>query len=211
MICVSISHISQINPAIKSGAGMIELRLDLMDADTVTIFRSIPDQVKTIATCRPESYDQAEREVILKSCMEQGATYIDLEVESPDAYLAALTGQAKRSGAGVIISFHDFKQTPEPDQLEAMLLRCYNSGGDIAKIATHVNSIKDVVNLLGLYGLPGKKVVLGMGEKGRITRVMGPYLGAEFTFATPGEGDETAPGQLTMKQLVDIYKVIGAS
>jgi len=40
---------------------------------------------------------------------------------------------------------------------------------------------------------------------------MGPYLGAEFTFAILEKGEETAPGQLTMKQLNDIYKVIDES
>ena len=50
-----------------------------------------------------------------------------------------------------------------------------------------------------------------MGKLGRISRVMGPYLGAEFTFAAPGEGEETAPGQLSYDQLEAIYKVINKS
>jgi 3-dehydroquinate dehydratase len=40
---------------------------------------------------------------------------------------------------------------------------------------------------------------------------MAPYLGAEFTFASPGGGSETAPGQLDMKQLIELYKVIDKS
>jgi len=46
---------------------------------------------------------------------------------------------------------------------------------------------------------------------GRITRVMGPYLGAAFTFASLEEGGDTAPGQLTVEQLNEIYKVIDES
>jgi len=81
----------------------------------------------------------------------------------------------------------------------------------VAKIATQVGNRQDLLNLLSLYGLPGRKVVLGMGARGRIARVMGPYLGAEFTFASPGSGNETAPGQLSAAQLNAIYKVINAS
>jgi 3-dehydroquinate dehydratase-1 len=92
-----------------------------------------------------------------------------------------------------------------------VMIACYEKGGEIAKIATQVNAPYDIRNLLSLYDLPGKKVILGMGPLGRITRLMGPYLGAEFTFASAGEGGGTAPGQLTVKQLNDIYKVINES
>jgi 3-dehydroquinate dehydratase-1 len=89
--------------------------------------------------------------------------------------------------------------------------QCYERGGAVAKIATRVQGRQDLLNLLSLYEMPGRKVVLGMGTLGRITRVVGPYLGAEFTFASPGTSDETAPGQLSAEQLIAIYKVINAS
>jgi len=54
-------------------------------------------------------------------------------------------------------------------------------------------------------------VVIGMGEKGRITRVMAPFLGAEFTFASPESGGETAPGQLSVNQLNELFNVINQS
>ena len=95
--------------------------------------------------------------------------------------------------------------------MESLMIACYEKGGTIAKIATQVNGPEDIRNLLSLYHLPGRKVILGMGPQGRITRVMGPYLGAEFTFASTGQGGETAPGQLTVKQLSELYKVIDGS
>ena len=122
-----------------------------------------------------------------------------------------IRNHAQKCGTRLIISYHNFEQAPGRNQLEAMLLRCYERGGAIAKIAVQVNHIQDVRNLLSLYDRPGKKVVIGMGDIGRITRVMGSYLGAEFTFASLDKKDETAPGQLSIKQLIDIYKVIGES
>ena len=95
--------------------------------------------------------------------------------------------------------------------MEKIFKTCFDLGGDVAKIAVQANTAEDVSMLMGLYQLPGRKVILGMGNMGRITRLMAPYLGAEFTFAAPGEGGETAPGQFSFQQLKDLYKVIDGS
>ena len=91
------------------------------------------------------------------------------------------------------------------------MIACFERGADIAKIATRINGTDDVLNLIALFGLPGQKVILGMGSMGRILRIMGPYLGGVFTFASLEEGKETAPGQLSIKEMNDIYKVINKS
>ena len=52
------------------------------------------------------------------------------------------------------------------------MIACYEKGADIAKIATRVNASEDIRNLMSLYDLPGKKVILGMGDLGRITRCL---------------------------------------
>ena len=211
MICVSISGIDQLPELIESGVTLMELRLDLIREDPVHIYKQIPDHVQTIATCRPEGYSESERIELLKTCMDLGANFIDIEIESTDDYLRTLIAHAHQSGAKTIISYHNFEATPDVKELEELLQKCYERGGDVAKIAVQMNTLKDVHHLLGIYNLPGKKVVLGMGKLGRITRLMAPYLGAEFTFGAPGTGIETAPGQFSYNQLTDIYKVIDKS
>ena len=211
MICVSISGIDQLPELIESGVTLMELRLDLIREDPDHIYKQIPDHVQTIATCRPEGYSESERIELLKTCMDLGANFIDVEIESTDDYLRTLTAHAHQCGAKTIISYHNFEATPDVKELEYLLQKCYERGGDVAKIAVQVNTLKDVHQLLGIYKLPGKKVILGMGKLGRITRLMGPYLGAEFTFGAPGTGIETAPGQFSYNQLTDIYKVIDES
>ncbi len=208
MICVSIGHISQISEALQPGVKLIEVRLDLIRKDPGEIFSGIPGNIKTIATCRPEGYSIEERIVLLKKCMDLGVSFIDIELESPEAYAAELTGFAKGCDTEVIVSYHNFKETPDRNELHGIIERCFDLGGTIAKVATMVNAREDVNRLLSLYELPGRKVVIGMGEAGRITRVMAPYLGAEFTFASIAGGDETAPGQITVSQLKEIYNVI---
>ena len=208
MICVSISDPGQISKAVQSGARMIELRLDLIRSDPAALFSGLPAQVKVVATCRPGDYDTDERISLLSSAIGLGAAYVDLELESSDRFAGQLMAEAARHRCDVIFSHHDFEATPDREDLISKLEHCYTRGGDVAKIATRVHDQRDLLNLLSLYDLPGRKVILGMGAPGRITRVVSPYLGAEFTFASPEAGNETAPGQLDTEQLNAIYKVI---
>ena len=46
-----------------------------------------------------------------------------------------------------------------------------------------------------------------MGEEGLISRVLSPRAGAAFTFASSADGAETAPGQVTARTLLDIYRL----
>ena len=211
MICVSVSHRSGLDRAIHSGAGMIELRLDLIKEPPSKLFPLIPNNVETIVTCRPGVYDDDERIALLKAGMKLGASYVDIEIETPGRQMELLTSAAREAGTRIIISYHNFKRTADREDLESLMIACYEKGAEIAKIATRVNAPEDIRNLLSLFEFPGKKVILGMGPMGRITRVIGPYLGAAFTFASLEEGDETAPGQLSVKQLNEIYKVIDES
>lgn len=209
MICVSVAHMTGLSEAIDSGAGMLELRLDLIKEAPSKLFPLIPKATSSILTCRPGVFSAAKRVELLQAGMKLGADYVDIEIETPAGEMELLINAARHSGTKVIISYHNFLRTADREELESVMLACYEKGGEIAKITTLVNAPEDIRNLLSLYDLPGKKVILGMGPQGRITRVMGPYLGAEFTFASTQEGGETAPGQLSVKQLIEIYKVIG--
>ncbi|MDF1575437.1 MAG: type I 3-dehydroquinate dehydratase [Bacteroidales bacterium] len=211
MICASVAHISGLDEAIKSGAGLIELRLDLIKESPSRLFPLMPKNMETIVTCRPGVYSDPERTGLLQAGMKLGADYVDIELESDRGAMEQLIGTAGTTGTRVIISHHDFIRTADREDLESLMKACYEKGAEIAKIATWVNAPEDIRKLLSLYDFPGKKVILGMGPLGRITRVVAPYLGAVFTFASTTEADETAPGQLSIKQLNELYKVIDNS
>ena len=210
MICVSVSHMDQLQPALESGAGLLELRFDLLRKDADKVYSQVPASARTIATCRPGWISESERAELLGRAIELGAAYVDLEIEHLSGSLTLLPGKAGNGGCEVIVSHHDFGGTPGKEELKAILEQCYKGGGEVAKIACQVNGRNDLLNLLSLFELPGRKVVLGMGSQGRISRVVAPYLGSEFTFASAQEGGETAPGQLSVKQLQDIYKSVGS-
>lgn len=209
MICVSIGDPSQMPEAIRLKAAMLEFRLDLIRKEPESLFSMIPGHVQVIATCRPGEFNDEKRKDLLRASVELGAGFVDLEIESSAEYYRELAGYAVEHGCQVIVSYHNSELTPGRDQLIAILEKSYEMGAAVAKIATEVRSTDDIRNLLSLYDLPGRKVVIGMGTQGRITRVAAPYFGAEFTFVSPDGGSETAPGQLTFSQLNEIYHIIG--
>ena len=138
MICVSVSHRNQLEKAVGSGAEMLELRLDLIREKPDKLFPAIPRSLQTVVTCRPGTYKDNERAALLKEGLALGAAYVDLETESPDAFLSDLRLTAENYGARVIVSYHNFERTPGLEDLESVMIGCYERGGDIAKIATRV-------------------------------------------------------------------------
>lgn len=50
-------------------------------------------------------------------------------------------------------------------------------------------------------------VPIAMGEAGKWTRILGLAYGAPITYASLEEGDETAPGQISAKDLIEVYRV----
>lgn len=211
MICISISDLSQLIPVIDGRAELIELRLDLIGAHPLELFPKIPAGIKSVATCRPGIYREKERIALLIESIELGASYVDLELESKESFVREVMQSLENTSCEPIFSHHDFTGTPGEEKLKNILEECYSRGGIVAKIATLAQSTEDVLKLLALHSYKGRKVILGMGPIGRITRVAAPLLGSEFTFASPGVGGETAPGQMNAEQLETIYKILKGS
>jgi len=202
MICVSLAEKDpKVCLEILKKVEMAEIRLDLAefsDEDIVSIFST---RNKLIATCRPGKYSQQERIHKLKLAIESGATLVDIEYESDDEFKDALIGFAHASQCDVIISYHNYEKTPELDELEKIMRNCFEMGADIAKLATMIKVNRDNSKILSLYKAPGRLVAIGMGELGKISRIVAPFLGAEFTYASLNDDNATAPGQISYKRL----------
>jgi len=178
-----------------------EIRIDLCGYSDESIRQVFSCRKKTIATCRPGDYSDDDRKRKLKLAILSGATFVDIEFEATNEYRTELLEFAHDHQCDVIISYHNYKNTPELDELEKIMLRCFEYGADIAKIATMVNVNRDNSKILSLYKAPGRLIALGMGELGKITRIVAPFLGAEFTYASLSEDNTTAPGQISYEKL----------
>ncbi len=227
-ICISIAEKGFV--ACKQALAKIaktdlaEIRLDKAAISEFDIAKIFSSRKNLIATCRPsENQDQTQssisdpsdlkRKTLLLAAISAGASYVDIELESNDRYQKELIAAAKKRGCKVIISYHDYQKTPSRAGLDAVVESCFDAGADIAKIACMVATDaaaadRDASRLLGLLDDKRKLVVIGMGERGRIVRIVAPLLGSIFAFVSPGKGKETALGQLTRNELVRVQGVL---
>ncbi len=208
-ICVSVSEpdAARCIKALK-GLRFAEIRLDEMKVSADEVRAIFSSEIPLIATCRPDGRSDAERKRLLLAAIDGGAAYVDVELEAPASYRKDILAAARKNACKAIISYHNYERTPERAELERIRDSCFDSGADIAKIACMANSNADNARLLGLLDTERKLVVIGMGKKGRITRVLAPLLGSEFTFASQEKGKKTAPGQIGMKELEKMLKVL---
>ncbi len=212
MICVAISD-PDIDNCINTlnTVEMAEIRLDLTGFSELEIKKTFAYPTPTIATCRPNEIGTKKQAETLSMAIEAGANMVDIEIESDISTKKSLIEKAKEHGCKVIISYHNFENTPERDFLHDIAQKCYDEGADIAKLATMVNYNKDNANLLSLYSIEKPIVALGMGDKGKITRIISPLLGAAFTFAAMDSGKPTAPGQIKYSKIKELLQSINGT
>jgi 3-dehydroquinate dehydratase / shikimate dehydrogenase len=104
----------------------------------------------------------------------------------------------------VIVSYHNFEETPD---LEAVLknLREMHPQAHFYKIATMARSTLDSLRMLEFLQHHPDVIGICMGELGTITRICAPIFGVPLTYAPLCEEDKTAPGQLLVDYLCEVY------
>jgi 3-dehydroquinate dehydratase/shikimate dehydrogenase len=203
-VCVSLTptRVSDIFEAPIEGADCVEARLDYLDdpaESSLVQWNDLP--VPTIATCRGRSQGGRfggtidEELKLLAAAVRNGAQFVDVDYRFATEF----------GGAQVIGSYHDFERTP--DDLDNLIEAVCRTPAAIAKVATMVRCWSDNRRLLALLDRPWPKpvIVIGMGEMGEITRVVGPSRGSVLTYSSAGQ--PSAPGQLGLTDIVDTYRV----
>lgn len=210
MICVAIQERS-VNGCLLaiSQCEMAEIRIDLCGFDaaqTAEVFKA--SKKPLVATCRPDNHSDELRMSLLKVAIESGAAYVDVEIESSAAFKAEMAQFAHKHSCKYIVSYHNYEYTPGLIALQEIVKQCFADGADIAKIAAMSCSPQDSARLLSLYDTNKSLVILGMGQAGKITRLAAPLLGAPFTFAALTEAQATAPGQMSIETMQNLYAAL---
>ncbi|MEJ7860636.1 MAG: shikimate dehydrogenase [Pyrinomonadaceae bacterium] len=108
----------------------------------------------------------------------------------------------------ILKSFHDFKKIP-PNSDE--IYKQTAVGSETLKIALQTDEIADTIavwKILERARSDNKEIVpIAMGEAGKWTRILGLAHGALMTYAALDEGSETAPGQISARDLIETYRV----
>ena len=184
--------------------GLAEIRLDLMRTfDIEKLVAGSP--VPLIMTCRPArerggfAGPERDRLAILRTAYESGCAYIDVEADSLDR-VSGWHGSATQ----VIASQHWF------DRMPATLRDTYLDLRDrcaVVKLVGTAHSAPDVLPVLELLRDATTPVIaMAMGGPGTCTRIMAPaFPHALLTYGAATTASQTAPGQITVDEMVDRY------
>ena len=122
------------------------------------------------ARLSPEEYERRLVDLLQTG----GFGFVDIELSCGEERAARLAELAKSRGISVVLSKHDFHQTPPKEEIAATLRRMKALGADLPKYAVMPRTPGDVLALLAATWEAsseiGPVITMSMGELGKITR-----------------------------------------
>ena len=222
-ICVAIigstpAEMLEKATAVAKENPFLEFRLDYLDKPILAMpklkqFLADNTAVTAIATCRRAANNgkfagnvAAEIEVLTKAA-EVGFQIADLELESAEHMKKAELQALRDTGIALIVSYHDFHSTKD---LESIYDRIQPFKPDFIKIVSTAKSLSDNVTMMRFLERMEDHtniIAICMGDAGIISRVLGVRAGSAFTFAAASAGEETGPGQIAARTLIETYRI----
>jgi 3-dehydroquinate dehydratase / shikimate dehydrogenase len=188
-------------------ADVIEVRFDSLEGeDLVEIAKRISATAKNfLLTFRPvEQGGLRELEVEERKDFWSQVPNLKWADAEPDI----IEDVEARGFEKLICSYHASSNTiANIRQIFALLA---DTKAEILKIVVPSTAAVDAIpvwNLLDSAKEANKKIVpIAMGEAGKWTRILGPAHGAFMTFASLEAGSETASGQISAADMLDVYR-----
>jgi 3-dehydroquinate dehydratase type I len=198
-------------------ADLVELRIDrLPGADLKRLLASRRTPVIVTNRSRQEgggfAGTEEERVALLMEAARLGADYVDIETATDPVLKLGLRKTIVGTRAKLIVSWHDFSGTPPAEFLEAKLTECMADAPAIVKIVSYAAAAADCLRVLELIPRALQKgqaiAAFCMGNAGKISRIMAPLLGSAITYASLDGDEASAPGQLTIRQMREINRIM---
>ncbi|XP_054800931.1 bifunctional 3-dehydroquinate dehydratase/shikimate dehydrogenase, chloroplastic-like isoform X2 [Prosopis cineraria] len=204
----------QMRKAKELGADLVELRLDSLNnfnppqhLHTLIKQRPLPTLVTYRPTWEGGKYhgDESKRLDALRLAAELGSEFVDVELEVAREFFNSI-GEKKPENVKIIVSSHNYENTPSVEQLGNLVARIQASGCDVVKIATTALDIVDNARIFQVLANSQVPMIgLAMGEKGLMSRILSAKFGGFLTFGSVKSGAESAPGQPTVRDLLELY------
>lgn len=213
--CISIAEDSPIKLkkilkiALKK-SDYIEIRFDFLKSEQIPeILDNIKKDLKRIVcTLRPKTEGgkfegkEKERIALLKLIAEYNPFLLDVEFNTIRKN-KDLVKYLKSTKTKLLISWHDFKKTPNFLDLRTQMKKMARFSS-IVKIVTTAKSLEDSTRILQLYSKKGEisLIAFAMGNAGRISRILCMNLGSPYTYVSLGK--PIAPGQFSVDEVKKI-------
>ena len=206
-----------IHESTKKSVDLLEIRLDYMTDTSSTVMSNLETlvnecQIPLVATNRKfeegghhAQAEKSRRKLLIKAA-EIGFQYVDVELSTMG--LGCVVSNLKDYDATPIISLHNLEDTPPLDELKKIIKKQIKEGAEICKLITTAQTLADNLRCLQLVSEVCKStriISFAMGKKGRLSRILSPFFGGEFTYASLKDGLETASGQISINDLRKIY------
>lgn len=217
----------QINEIALKGmkVDLVELRVDyLNNFNDVDYIHTAVNQIKEV-TGKPviltfrtgfeggniDISRKSYAELLMNILKENVTDILDLELFTGDDYVRQIVEKAHKCNVKVLMSNHDFNNTPDSDEIVSRLDKMNKMGADIVKIAVMPHNSKDVITLLSATEKAVKiidkpVVTMSMSELGLISRLSGEIFGSAITFGAVKE--LSAPGQIDVDSLNSVLDII---
>jgi 3-dehydroquinate dehydratase I len=221
-ICVSIlpkniaEALNLIGKAEIEGADFVEVRMDALEETRNLSDLPKSTKIPLIATNKLQSEkgyfagSEAERQQTLINAAKAGFTYVDVDFFSSKR--AENIAKLKQLCIKTIVSYHKYDGILTISALENILDEEINSGADICKIVLTAKQIEDnlpILSFVSFASTKAKLVCFCMSEQGRTSRLLSPAFGAYFTFAALNTNNQTAAGQMSIKDMKAAYNLLG--
>ena len=192
---------------------LIELRIDyIKDIDKNKLNKLLENRnKKVIVTCISKDSNgnfegnEEDRIDLLKSAIELNSDFIDIEIDVDKNAIKSIIDNKNKTK--IIVSYHNFKETPDSEELNKIYNEIKKLNPDLIKIVTNANSINDNFRIFNLLSGKNELIAFCMGLRGQISRILAPKYGSKITFASLKENKESAVGQISIEEMKNVYNI----
>jgi 3-dehydroquinate dehydratase/shikimate dehydrogenase len=202
---------AQIVTRSRKSHDLVELRADHLRADAIgSVVRQVGGGLIVTARRRDAggAFDgsEEERRALLRTALDAGAEYIDLEHGGALADLLDDPAIAAR----VILSAHG--DAPRFDSLLQLYREMAATDAAVVKIVPQAEQVADTLVIHDLLreaaSEEGRLVCFALGRAGALSRLLAPSWGSWATYAAARRGAETAPGQFDADEMGQVHGVL---
>ncbi|WP_226040291.1 type I 3-dehydroquinate dehydratase [Natrinema sp. DC36] len=205
-------------PKARENADLIEFRMDSAE-EPIEQLRDYDGELPILATNRSrwfggEAADRGRLDQLMAAAEFDAVERVDIELETARG-MEWVLNEFREQGVELVISFHEFEETPDQATLDAIIAEC-DRYGDIAKVATYADDRSDCLRILTAIDTATRNGIraagIAMGELGSHTRIIGPLYGSKLGYA-PLESDTSdyAPGQVSLHRLDSLIEMVRES
>lgn len=208
-IVLTVSDRENTNSVKSYNIDILEIRVDQFGnlapthiRDTVKSRREIgPPLILTIRNKNEGGQRKIRDEQRLK-IFKENISFVDaVDIELKSAIASRVIKLAKKNKKAVIVSWHNFKLTPNNKILKDILDKAKKIGADIVKIAAKANKTEDFIRLIEFTRNNRNKniITISLGNIGSMSRLLFPMLGSLMTYTYINR--PSGPGQVPVKIL----------